>query len=181
MYCIEPALIDRRIGVRPRNVQDNATPSGNAMMAKQLLRLAAYTGDARYDQAAEGTLRLLTEALRQFPQAFGESLNAADMLVAGHQEVAIVGAQADDTTQALLHVVTEAYRPNVITALSETNVDGETTIPLLNYRMMRGGVPTVYVCRNFACAMPVTTPDEMRRLLSDSSGEATPPEGALKL
>lgn len=167
--------------VRPRNVQDNATPSGNAMMAKQLLRLAAYTGDARYDQAAEGTLRLLTEALRQFPQAFGESLNAADMLVAGHQEVAIVGAQADDTTEALLHVVTESYRPNVITALSETNVDGETSIPLLNYRMMRGGVPTVYVCRNFACAMPVTTPDEMRRLLSDSSGEATPPEGALKL
>ncbi len=37
---------------RPRNMQDNATPSGNAMMAKSLIRLSAYTGEARYDEAA---------------------------------------------------------------------------------------------------------------------------------
>ena len=38
------ATITKSLIVRPRNLQDNVTPSGNAMMAKQLLRLAAYTG-----------------------------------------------------------------------------------------------------------------------------------------
>jgi len=166
--------------VRPRNVQDNATPSGNAMMARQLLRLAAYTGDARYDRAAEDSLQLLTEAMRQYPQAFGESLNAVDMLVAGHQEIAIVGEANDERTAALLRVAHEPYRPNVITALAEADVEGETSIPLLNYRTMRGDEPTVYVCRNFACAMPVTTPEAMRDLLENgATGDA--PAGTLQL
>jgi uncharacterized protein YyaL (SSP411 family) len=152
--------------VRPRNVQDNATPSGNALMARGLIRLAAYTGEARYDEAARGTLRLLTEALRQYPQAFGEALNAVDMLVAGQQEVAVVGDMASGATWALLEVVRQPYRPNVITALSPQDVPGEHPVPLLSYRTMRQGQPTVYVCRNFACQMPVTAPDEMRALLA---------------
>jgi uncharacterized protein YyaL (SSP411 family) len=151
--------------VRPRNLQDNATPSGNALVARGLIRLAAYTGDSRYDEAARRTLRLLTEALRQYPQAFGESLNAVDMLVVEQDEVAIVGDPADEVTSALLGVVREPYRPNVITALAKTDVAGEHEIPLLSYRTMRDSKPTVYVCRNFACKMPVTTAEETRELL----------------
>jgi hypothetical protein len=149
--------------VRPRSVQDNATPSGNTLMAKQLLRLAAYTGDARYDEAARGTLRLLTEALRQYPQAFGEALNAVEMLVAGLAEIAVVGSQTQ--AQVLLDVVHKPFRPNVIVALAANDVEGEHTIPLLNYRVKRGGVPTVYVCRHFVCKMPVTSAPEIENLL----------------
>jgi hypothetical protein len=151
--------------VRPRNVQDNATPSGNTLMAKQLLRLAAYTGDARYDDAARAMLRLLTEAMRQFPQAFGEALNASDLLVKGIAEVAVVGSPEDAQTKELLDVVNKPYRPNVILALAENDVEGETTIPLLNYRVKRGGKPTVYVCRHFVCQMPVTSAEEVNTLL----------------
>ncbi|GAB4520342.1 MAG: thioredoxin domain-containing protein [Anaerolineae bacterium] len=151
--------------VRPRNIQDNALPGGNTMMAKQLLRLAAYTGDDRYDTAARGVLRLLPNALEQYPQAFGQALNAADMLVNGIAEIAIVGDPQVEATRELLHVTHETYRPNMIVALAREDVPGETTIPLLNYRAQRGGLPTVYVCRNFTCRMPVTTPDAMRELL----------------
>jgi uncharacterized protein len=151
--------------VRPRNVQDNATPSGNTLIAKQLLRLSAYTGEPVYDDAARGTLRLLTEALRQFAQAFGEGLNATDMVVNGIAEVAVVGDPADAQTQTLLDVVNKPYRPNVITALSKDNVEGEVTIPLLNYRVKRGGAPTVYVCQHFVCKMPVTSATEVEKLL----------------
>ena len=152
-----------RLIVRPRNVQDNATPSGNSMMAKQLLRLAAYTGEHRYDDASRRSLSLLTEALRQYPQAFGETLNATDMLVNGLTEIAIIGAHKAATL--LLDVTHETFRPNMIVALNAEDVPAETTIPLLNYRTMREGEPTVYVCRNFACQMPVTAPDAMRELL----------------
>ncbi len=151
--------------VRPRNIQDNATPSGNAIAAKQLLRLAAYTGDARYDAAARGVLQKLTSALRQVPQAFGEALNAADMAVNGLTEVAIVGNPTDDRTKALLEALHRTYYPNMVTALTRHDNAGEATIPLLSYRVAREGQPTVYVCRHFVCAQPVHTVAEMETLL----------------
>jgi uncharacterized protein len=151
---------------RPRNMQDNATPSGNSMIARQLVRLAAYTGEARYDEAARNTLGLLSEALRQYPQAFGEALSAADMLVSGVAEVAVVGAVADAGTKSLLDVAQKPYRPNIITALSPVDVPDESKIPLLSYRTMRGGQPTVYVCRHFVCAFPVTIADQVKELLT---------------
>lgn len=151
--------------VRPRNAQDNAVPSGNNMIAKQLIRLAAYTGEAHYDEAARGVLRLLTEALKQYPQAFGEALNATDMLVQGMTEIAIVGEPQVDETQHLLAVLYEIYRPNIIVALTPNDASATMPIPLLNYRTQRDDKPTVYVCRNFACRMPVTSPDEVRGLL----------------
>ncbi len=154
--------------VRPRNLQDNATPSGNAMMAKQLLRLAAYTGETRYEESARRTLALLSEALRQYPQAFGEALSAADMLVNDLDEVAVVGDPADEQTAALLAVIRRPYRPNAIAALAPQDVDGEHILPLLNHRVTKGGEPTVYVCRNFACRLPVTTPEALRDQLGQS-------------
>ncbi len=150
---------------RPRNMQDNAVPSGNAMMAKSLIRLAAYTGDARYDEAARGTLGLLTEALKQYPQAFGEALSAVDMLVDGLAEVALVGSPDLPATQALLDVVVTPYRPNQIIALSEVDVTDEASIPLLSYRTQREGQPTAYVCRHFVCANPVTSAEALATLL----------------
>jgi uncharacterized protein len=150
---------------RPRSLQDNATPAGSSMMARVLLQLAAYTGDADYDEAARKSLSQLTAAMREYPQAFGEALNAVDMLVNGLAEVAVVGTPDADDTKTLLRRVFVPYRPNVIAALAPNDIEGETTIPLLNYRVRRAGVATVYVCRNFACKMPVTTPNEVDSLL----------------
>ncbi|MCC6804412.1 MAG: thioredoxin domain-containing protein, partial [Anaerolineae bacterium] len=153
---------------RPRGLQDNATPAGSSLIARGLIELTAYTGNADYIDAATGALRLLTAAMREYPQAFGEALNAVDMAVQGVAEIAIVGAPDDPATQALIDTAQQPYRPNAITALAPVNVDGEANIPLLSYRVMRGGAPTVYVCRHFACQMPVTTPDAMEKLLADA-------------
>jgi len=154
--------------VRPRNLQDNAIPSGNSMMAKQLIRLSAYTGDARYDEAARQIMRILAPVMQQYPQAFGEALNAADMLISGVSEVAIVGNPVQAETKSLLDTVRLPYRPNVITALAREDVGDDAVIPLLNYRTLRNDKPTAYVCRNFACANPVNTVDETEKLLNAS-------------
>jgi uncharacterized protein YyaL (SSP411 family) len=150
---------------RPRSLQDNATPSGSSMMAMGLLRLAAYTGDGDYFNAAQTTLSMLYAAMREYPQAFGQALSAAGALVNGLDEVAVVGDPADAETRALLDTIQKPYRPGVIAALAAEDVEGEHTIPLLSYRTRRGLTPTVYVCRNFACQMPVTTPAEVEKLL----------------
>ncbi len=151
--------------VRPRNLQDNVTPSGNAMMAKQLLRLVAYTGDARYDEAARGVLRKLSDAMAQYPQAFAESLNVLDMLVAGIAEVAIIGEMTSKSMTEILSSLRKPYLPNLITAYAAQDVALHPAIPLLNHRVKRDGKTTVYVCRKFTCNTPVNSAAEMAALL----------------
>ncbi len=151
---------------RPRELQDNATPSGNAMMAKQLVRLSAYTGDVKYDDAARQVTRKLIEAVKQYPQAFGESLNVMDMLVNGVTEVAIVGNPILAETKAILGELREPYRPNVVVALAREDMGEDATIPLLAYRSKKNDQATVYVCENFACKMPVNEVEAMKALLN---------------
>ncbi|MDE0610412.1 MAG: thioredoxin domain-containing protein [Anaerolineaceae bacterium] len=151
--------------VRPRNLQDNATPSGSAMLARQLLRLAAWTGESQYQEAAVAALRLLVEALRAYPQAFGEALNAVDMLVSGLQEVAFVGAPDEEGCAALVGELRSQWRPNTVAALSGQMESGESAIPLLRGRVMIDGRATVYVCRHFACQLPVTDVEALRQEL----------------
>ncbi len=150
---------------RPRNLQDNATPSGNSMMAKVLVKLAAYSGEAHYEEAARGVLRPLVAAMQEYPTAFGEALNAADLLIRGIKEVAIIGDPADAATQALLAVVNSGFRPNMILALSPQDVEDTATPLLLAYRSRVDGKPAAYVCEHFVCQRPVTEPEALQKAL----------------
>ncbi|MBN8638085.1 MAG: thioredoxin domain-containing protein [Anaerolineae bacterium] len=148
---------------RPRAMQDNAIPSGSSMFARDLLRLVAYTANADYDEAARKALSILSAALREYPQAFGEALSAVELIVMGIDEIAIIGEP--DEAKPMLDAVQKPYRPNAVVALFPTDVEGEASIPLLNYRSMRDGLPTAYVCRQFACKLPVTTVEALEKEL----------------
>ncbi|HZK48206.1 MAG TPA: thioredoxin domain-containing protein, partial [Thermoleophilia bacterium] len=73
--------------LRPQDYQDNAVPSGNAMAATVLLKLRAYTGEARYAAPAERTLLGLEPLLSRHPLAFGQGLIAFDLAVGEGGEV----------------------------------------------------------------------------------------------
>ncbi len=148
---------------RPRDLQDNAVPSGNAMAATVLLKLAAYTGEARYNQIAEEMLGRLNEAIPRYPTAFGQWLVAYDLAVNAPKEIALVGDPDAPDTQALLHVVFYGFRPNQVVALKRP---GESSpISLLEGREQSDGKATAYVCRRFACQMPVTEPADLEQQL----------------
>ncbi len=151
--------------VRPRGLQDNAVPSGSAMLARVLIRLAAYTGDTRYEDAAGAALGLLANALGEYPQAFGEALGAVELRVAGVRELAVVGDHASEPMKDLLKVAFAAFRPNLVVAHAPGDVPAEHALPLLSFRTLQRGLPTAYVCRNFVCNLPVTTADSLRAQL----------------
>ena len=77
--------------VRPRDVQDNATPSGSAMATTVLLRLAALTGEPRFRATAERALAGVGPYLARYPTAFAQWLCALEAVHQGMTEVAIVG------------------------------------------------------------------------------------------
>jgi uncharacterized protein YyaL (SSP411 family) len=147
---------------RPKELMDNATPSGNSAAAELLLRLAAYTGEDSYRSRAEQIARPLVPAMAEHPSALSQMLIAFDFLVGPTYEVAIVGDPDAADTRALLEVITRHFRPNLVLAVAKPD-DSEaiSAVPLLQERPQRSGAATAYVCQNFACKEPVTTPEAL--------------------
>ncbi len=157
-----------RLVTRPKDPQDNATPSGNAMAVLVLLRLAAWTGEGRYRDAAEAAFRTVTAYLPRYPTGFAQWLVGLDLAFSPAVEVAIVGDPADPATRALVAETTRGYRPHQVVALSAT--PDASAVPLLADRIAVGGRPTAYVCRGFVCRLPVTDPEALRAELVASGG-----------
>lgn len=150
---------------RPRSLMDSATPGANNLLAYNLLRLGAYTGQPEYENAALVILKQVLNAVTEAPSAFGVALTAIDFLVRRAVEVAIIGTRADPSTQQILAALHEPFRPQVISALAEVDQDEHARPQLLAYRTQRHDQTTIYVCQNFACAAPVNTVEEMEKLL----------------
>jgi uncharacterized protein YyaL (SSP411 family) len=151
---------------RPKDVQDNATPSGGAMATLVLLRLAAYTGEARYREAAEAAIASVTPYTARYPTAFAKWLQAIDFALAPVAEVAITGDPEEEATRALLQVALGGYAPTRVVAVARTD-GGPTEVPLLRDRPRLKGRPTAYVCLGFTCRLPVTDPDALRDQLAE--------------
>jgi len=149
---------------RPRDLQDNAIPSGNAMAVSVLLRLAGLASEPRYTELAHRSLSLMQPLLAQNPLAFSQWLIALEHALASPREVAIVGDPKADDTCALLDVCTTGYRPHQIMALR--NPGKETpVVPLLRDRNQIANRATAYVCVDFTCRPPVIQPEELEALL----------------
>jgi uncharacterized protein YyaL (SSP411 family) len=138
---------------RPRELQDNATPSGNGMATLALQRLAGLSVEPRYAEAARQNLISTQSLLGRYPLSFGQWLAALDYALARPREIAIAGGRDADDTQALLRAATAGYRPHQIVALGDSN-----GIPLLQSREPIDGRAAAYVCVDATCRPPVTEP-----------------------
>ena len=149
---------------RPRELQDNAVPSGNAMAALGLLCLAGLAVEPRYAELARRSLVQMQPMLGRYPLGFGQWLIALDYALSHPREIAIVGDPEAADTRALLDVCAAGYRPHQILALSAPDSEA-STVPLLQNRNQIEGRATAYVCVDFACRPPVTDPADLRVLL----------------
>jgi uncharacterized protein YyaL (SSP411 family) len=154
-----------RLVTRPKDPQDNAVPSGNATAALVLLRLAAWTGEAIYRDAADRAIRTVTPFVTRYPTGFAQWLTAIDLAIGDAVEVAVVGAAGDAATNELLEPVATGFRPLQVLAVSAD--PDSSAIPLLHGRTAIDARPTAYLCRGFACRLPVTSADALRAQLAE--------------
>jgi uncharacterized protein YyaL (SSP411 family) len=150
---------------RPADPADNATPSGAFAVADALLSYSALTGSARHRQAAADALGVLPGIAARYPRAAGTGLSVAEALLAGPAEIAVVGPADDQRTRELLFTALHAAPPGAVLALGD-GVDAG--VPLLEGRVVVGGAPAAYVCRQFTCRAPVTTSEQLREALAGS-------------
>ncbi|HSR34969.1 MAG TPA: thioredoxin domain-containing protein, partial [Anaerolineae bacterium] len=140
---------------RPRDLQDNATPSGNAMAVTALLKLAGLSNDLRYVNIAHQALAQMQPMMAQYPLGFGQWLQALAYTLSKPHEIAIIGEPEGTDTRALLNVVRNGYQPFQVVALGAPTAQ-PPIVPLLRDRGLVDGRAAVYVCRDFACQAPIT-------------------------
>ncbi len=150
--------------IRPRDLQDNAVPSGGSMATSVLLRLGALTGEPRYRAAAERALARVGPYLGRYPTSFAQWLCALEVAHQGIVEVAIVSDAAGAAgTESLVRAASRTYA--AFRVLAVTADASASAVPLLRDKFALRGRPTAFVCRNFACRQPVHEPEALEALL----------------
>ncbi|MFG3088434.1 thioredoxin domain-containing protein [Streptomyces antibioticus] len=152
---------------RPQDPTDNAAPSGWTAAAAALLSYAAQTGSEPHRTAAERALGVVAALGPRVPRFVGWGLAAAEALLDGPREVAVVAERfegfEDEAARELLRTALLGTAPGAVVAYGATDSD---EFPLLAGRPLRDGEPTAYVCRNFTCDAPTTDPERLRTALN---------------
>jgi uncharacterized protein YyaL (SSP411 family) len=152
---------------RPKDVQDNATPSGNALAALALLQLAAYDEQGDWHAIAEGMLAALQDLFVRHSMAFGMWLQALDFATGPVQQVAIIGPLDGPQTRTLVETTWSTYRPRMVAAISNP-LPGPDAPDLLRDRPMQNALATAFVCQGFACQLPVNDPEALQGQLNQT-------------
>jgi uncharacterized protein len=169
----DTAADDEALIFRPADPADNATPSGTFAVAGALLSYSALVGSARHREAAGAALGVLGGIAARYPRAAGAGLAVAEAWLAGPAEIAVVGHPDDERTRALHQTALHASPPGAVLALGDGTLpagsgvaSAEAGVPLLAGRGLVDGAPAAYVCRQFTCLAPVTTPEQLREALA---------------
>jgi uncharacterized protein YyaL (SSP411 family) len=160
---------DDPLVLRPKELYDNAVPSGNSVAADVLQRVALLSGEPDLEQIGISAIRLVRGVLGKSPMAFGHALCALDLYVGPSREVAIIGDPNDARTRSLVdEVVRTRFIPNVVLAVGDPgNPETVEGVALLRDRPQVGRLPTAYVCERFTCLLPVTEPEDLAQQLAE--------------
>jgi uncharacterized protein len=129
---------------RPVDTQDGAIPSANSVATTALLRLAALTGESRYQATADAVLDAMGRALGSAPLAFTGLVAAADLARRGPTEVVVTGDRPD-----LLEVVRQRFLPDAVLAWGEPYPS-----PLWEGRTGPESQGMAFVCQAYTCQVP---------------------------
>ena len=145
--------------VRPRNLQDNAIPSGNAVAAYCHWLFANYNHEPTQLDHARKMIAQAGENIESYPTSFGFWLQVAGLLVESTRQIALVSHEGPKSLDSLLSVYRKKYLPFTIIAAHHADMDNNANFPaILEGRTVIKGKPTAYVCQGFICHEPVTDP-----------------------
>ena len=148
---------------RAKDLDDNAVPSANSVLALELLKLALLLDRRDYEDRALEVMRLVKPVLERSPLAFTYLLCAIDFYTGNPTEVVVAGRPGDPDTEALLEAVREVYLPNAL--LLHTDGSDEAP-PILVDKKPIEGEAAAYVCHRGVCRSPVTDVGQLLAQLS---------------
>lgn len=158
--------------IRTKEIYDGAIPSGNSVMALNLLRLGKISGNGKYLNAAKNLFAAFSGFLEKNPQAAEVLLHALSFALGSPAEIVVCGPRNDERTQALLREINRRFLPSSVLLFREAENPSEELLriaPFLKHQEMADGLPTVFICRNHTCDRPVTAPKALASRLEKTS------------
>jgi uncharacterized protein YyaL (SSP411 family) len=146
----------KRLLTRTKEAYDGVIPSGNSIAAESFYRLAELTGDKKYRDWADAILKCFSGDLAKSGSNFPRMLQAFQFDFYGPAEVLVVGPKME--SEKVLQTLRGAFAPNKVLVFSEDKDIASLSqiIPWVEGRQSQGGKPTIYVCKNYQCQLPVT-------------------------
>ncbi|XP_051889135.1 LOW QUALITY PROTEIN: spermatogenesis-associated protein 20 [Pristis pectinata] len=158
---------DPSVLIRLKEDQDGAEPSGNAVAASNLVRLANFTNQPDWTVRSKQIMTAFEKLLSGIPVALPEMV--IGLMVQHHhlKQVVIRGELEAPDTQELIECINAHFVPNKILLLADGNSESflYQTLPFLSTLELKDGKATAYVCQNFSCSLPVTSAAELKTLL----------------
>ena len=172
-FDTEPSLDEKlqlgALSARRKPFQDSPTPAGNPGAAIALLRLYAYTNDAKYREKAEQTIAVFAGAAEQFGIYAGTYGIAATWLSRPHTQVVVVGE--DEKASALLKAAIAPFAVNKsVVHLTDSEAVAQNLPPVLaetvpNLPALKEKKSVAIVCTNFSCLPPIDDPEKLAQLI----------------
>jgi uncharacterized protein YyaL (SSP411 family) len=160
---------DPSILLRMKEDNDNAEPAASSIAARNLLRLAQMRDTKELRVRGQKTIAAFAAALHHFPSALPQMLVALDFSLTKPKQIIIAGEPGAADTRELLDEVHRHYLPNTIVLLADGGAGQKFLAGRLEeVKEMKPieGKAAAYVCENFTCRAPVTSVEELRRLLT---------------
>lgn len=133
--------------LRKKEVYDGATPSGNSMMASNLLYLSVVFNESDWADRAFRMAAALGRPVTTYPGSFGGWATLFQAFTYSIPEIVITGRQPEKARKEFLaHLI--PYR--VFQSASREN----TQFPLLSDKTI-GQDSLVFLCKNYSCQLPV--------------------------
>jgi len=154
---------------REKPSYDGAVPSGNSVMAMNLLRLHAFTQEPTFLAAATRVLTAFGARLVSAPTALPEMLLALDFFLGEVCQVVIVAPKGHrEAALPFLDQLRPVFLPNraLVVACEGDPGPWPGLLPLLEEKCARGGEAVAYVCVGQTCREPTTDPEEFLRILA---------------
>ncbi|XP_065158574.1 spermatogenesis-associated protein 20 [Atheta coriaria] len=156
--------------VRDKESQDGAEPCGNSVSAHNLIRLDHYLNREDFRSKASKIFKGFSSMLNEHPIALPEMTSALMLFYNQPYQIFIAGKRRAPDTEALLEVVRNQFLPGHVLVLAD-GPNGKSMLLYMRNQTLEclhpvGGRAAAYVCKEFACSMPVTTPEDLQKSLS---------------
>ena len=160
---------DPSILLRLKEDSDNAEPAPSSIAALNLLRLGQMRDAKELRGRAGKTISAFAGSLNHYPSALPQMLVALDFSLTKPKQVIIAGKPDATDTRELLQETRRHYLPNTVVLLADGG-EGQKFLAgkLEEMKEMKpvDGKAAAYVCENFTCKAPVTSAEELRKLLT---------------
>jgi uncharacterized protein len=160
---------DPTVLLRLKEDYDGAEPAASSVAVMNLLALAHLTGDPEMSSRIEKTLQMFGPRVASLARGIPMMLACLSAYHAGIPQIVLVGSPAESDTKALLDEARAHYLPTALLIPVDPSAQDAMSrlLPWLGAMRMKDGRATAYVCRNFACLSPATSPDVLREQLEN--------------